>query len=355
MIDAKTIKKVNTVNVNCKMKHTLSLLSLRRYAIPALLIGLLLFTVSGWLTGLTGRLRWRLDQGNQIYLDASIRDAARLMIPVGTAKAAADAIEGSTVNIEAGAVFAKAGMSIEAGDTLQPLLDYIDLAWRLLMISLVYLVTAKCVLAGTDALSAPFLVLSFSALLAGHLFAMIPGIPPVWRQAFRRFGALFLMAALLFLLILPLTVAGTAYLSRHTTDPMREEVRTAFEQIGSAFSMEQFHAADELKDKALILKEKLASLGEYARVSIKEVAMAVCKLVAIKILNGLVFPLASFAFLVWLVRGCLWPAFGLSDRPLSPEDFRRLATWLDRGKPATHAEPPTVLPTEPAESSPGER
>lgn len=330
-------------------------ISLRRYRTPALLAGLLLFTVSGWLTDLTGRLRWRLDQGNQVYLDASIRDTAHLMIPVGAAKAAADAIEGSTVNIEAGAVFAKAGMSIEAGDTLQPLLDYIDLAWRLLMLSLVYLVTAKCVLAGTNALAAPFLAVSFTALLAAHLLAFLRGAPPALRHAFQRVGALFLMGALLFLILLPMTVAGTAYLSHHTTDPMHEEVRTAFEQVGSAFSMERFHAADELKDKAVILKEKLSSLGEYARVAVGEVAMAVCKLAAIKLLNGLVFPLASFAFLVWLVRGCLWPAFGLSDRPLSPEDFRRLATWLDCGKPAPRAEVPAGLPTEPPEPSPVER
>jgi hypothetical protein len=163
------------------------------------------------------------------------------------------------------------------------------------------------------------------------------------------------MGALLFLILLPMTVAGTAYLSHHTTDPMHEEVRTAFEQVGSAFSMERFHAADELKDKAVILKEKLSSLGEYARVAVGEVAMAVCKLAAIKLLNGLVFPLASFAFLVWLVRGCLWPAFGLSDRPLSPEEFRRLATWLDCGKPAPRAEVPAGLPTEPPEPSPVER
>jgi hypothetical protein len=306
---------------------------------PLLLAGLLLLTVTGLLTRCTATLIAPVTRMNQAYLDASIKDTAHLMIPVGAAKAAADAVEGSTINIEAGAVFAKAGMTIEAGDTLQPVLDFINIAWKLLLLSMIYLVTAKSVLAGTGAVAAPLLTVALCAFLAERLAALGTARGQALRQALRRVGALFLLGALLFVLIIPLTVTGSAYLSRHTTEPMREEVRASFDKIGATFSLDNFHETTDLKDKAIVLKDKIVELGRYSKTAVSEVSIAVCKLAAIKLLNGIVFPLASFAFLVWLVRGCLCPALGLSDRPLAQEDLQSLRNWFEPPR-ARRAAPP---------------
>ena len=289
--------------------------TLKSIQTPLILTTLLLLVMAVFLTGTVGKLIAPLTKHNQTYLDTSITDTVHLMIPVGVAKAAADAIEGSTINIEAGAVFAKAGMNIEAGDTMQPMLDYINIAWRLLLISLIYLVTAKSILAGSGAIALPLLVVALCALLANSLIALFLYREHAIRQVLQRIGSLFLLCSLLFLLIIPLTVTGTVYLARHTTDPLREDVRTSFDKIGTVFSLDKFHEAEDLKDKAIALKDKIVELGKYAKDSISDVAIAVCKLVAVKLLNGIVFPLASFAFLVWLVRGCLIPVLGLGNRP----------------------------------------
>lgn len=285
---------------------------------PLILATLLLFFIVCLLTDSADKWTAPLVERNQAYLDASIKDTVHLMFPVGAAKAAADAVEGSTINIEAGAVFAKAGMNIEAGDTMQPMLDYINIAWRLLLISLIYLVTAKSILAGTGSIALPLLTVALCALLGNSLAALFLHGENALRQVLQRIGALFLLCSLLFLLIIPLTITGTAYLSRHTTDPMRSDVRASFDNIGTVFSLEKFHEAEDLKDKAVALNEKIVELGEYAKESMSDVAVAVCKLVAIKLLNGIVFPLASFAFLVWLVRGCLVPVLGLGTMLPSP-------------------------------------
>jgi hypothetical protein len=315
---------------------------------PLLLAALLLLTATGLATGWAARLTAPLTQRNQAFLDASIKDTFQLMLPVGAAKAAADIVEGSTLNVEAGAVFAKAGMTIEAGDTLQPLLDYIEVAWNLLLLSMIYLVTAKCVVGGASATAGPLLAVSLCAFLLNSLAGLAVSRQHALRQALRRLGALFLLCSLLFLLIIPLTVAGSAYLSRHTTEPMREDVRASFQKIGQVFAMDRFHAADDLKEKAVALKEKLTELGLYAKDAVSDVAVAVCKLAAIKLLNGIVFPLASFAFLIWLVRGCLCPALGLSDRPLAGDDLRQLGEWLRRPRhpdaPPAPAEAPAPEP-----------
>jgi len=323
-----------------------------RFKGPLAIALLLLLTASGLLTGWTERLTAPLAARNRAFLDASIKDTVHLMVPVGMAKAAADAVEGSTINIEAGAVFAKAGMTIEAGDTLQPILDYIDIAWKLLLISMIYLVTAKSVLTGAGAIAAPLLTVSLTAFLTDRLTAIRLPHTHAFRQAMSRVGALFLLCSLLFMLIIPLTVTGSAYLSRHTTEPLREDVRASFEQIGQAFSLQHFYDTPDLKEKAVILKEKLVQLSGYAQTAVTEVAVSVCKLAAIKLLNGIVYPLASFLFLVWLVRGCLTPALGLSATPLLHDDIHRLADWLgtNRTPPAKPSKPDgSESPTSPDE------
>lgn len=309
----------------------------KRFQTPFILATLLLLTASGLMTGWTGRLTAPLTQCNLDFLDASIKDTFHLMIPVGAAKAAADIVEGSTLNVEAGAVFAKAGMTIEAGDSLQPLLDYIEVAWNLLLASMVYLVTAKCVVSGAGATAGPLLAFALGVFLLNSLVARFAANQQALRQVLHRLGAIFLLCALLFLLIIPLTVAGSAYLACHTTAPMRESVSASFQKIGKVFSLERFHATDDLKEKAVVLKDKLSELGLYAKDAISDVAFAVCTLAAVKLLNGVVFPLASFGFLIWLVRGCLWPVLGLSERPLAGDDLRRLSDLL---RPPHDSQPP---------------
>lgn len=305
----------------------------KRLQTPLILATLLLLVISGLMTGWTARIIEPLTQRNLDFLDASIMDTFHLMLPVGAAKAAADIVEGSTLNVEAGAVLAKAGMTIEVGDSLQPLLDYIEVAWDLLLASMIYLVTAKCVVTGAGATAGPLLIFALGAFLLNSLIACFAANQQVLRQMLHRLGAIFLLCALLFLLIIPLTVAGSAYLTRHTTAPMRESVSTSFQKIGKVFSMDRFHATDDLKEKAVALRDKVSELSLYAKDAMSDVAVAVCTLAAVKLLNGVVFPLASFGFLIWLVRGCLWPVLGLSDRPLDSDDFRRLRDFLHHPHP----------------------
>jgi len=175
----------------------------KRLQTPILLAALLLLTASGLMTGWTARLTAPLTQRNLAFLDASIKDTFHLMIPVGAAKAAADIVEGSTLNVEAGAVFAKAGMTIEAGDSLQPLLDYIEVAWNLLLASMIYLVTAKCVVSGAGATAGPLLAFALGVFLINSLAARFAANQQALRQVLHRLGAIFLLCALLFLLIIP--------------------------------------------------------------------------------------------------------------------------------------------------------
>ena len=301
-----------------------------RFGRTLVLLLLLGLTLNGVLTGIIDRVTAPIAKRNQEFLDTSIKDTAHLMIPIGAIDAAADIVEGSTVTMEAGVVFAKAGVDVEVGDALQPLLDYIHVAWRLLLISIVYLVSAKAILLGATSLSQPLLATSIISSLLERTAAMVVPQQTAVRVFLKRLSALFLLAALLFLLVIPLSVAGSAFLASQTTDPLRSGLWESFDRVGKVFSMDKFYAAKETKEKATVLADKLLEIGTFAKDATGDVAMSVCKLAAIKVLNGIVFPLVSLAFLIWIVRGCLYPALGLSDRSLATDDLAGLRKWIQK-------------------------
>jgi hypothetical protein len=255
-----------------------------------------------------------LAEKNRAYLDASIRDTTQLMIPVGVAKAAADMIEGSTIQFEAGIVVTKGGMTVEAGDLMQPMLDCINIAWKVLLTSAVFLISIKCVVAGFPELMQPFCVAFLVCYLVEGLLAFLLTPNHLLRSILRRIGGILFLCWLLIVALLPLTLAGTAYLAERTTAHMQADVDKTFAHIHEVFNMDGFTTANEMSDKANFLKYKLTEISRFAKNELSTVILAICQLVAIKVLSGVFYPLLMLAFLVWLVRGCLYPALGLREQ-----------------------------------------
>jgi hypothetical protein len=286
----------------------------RHWMVPLLLAGLALS-----LSGLAGRA-WSaiirpISTHNDLFLAQSISDTLHLMVPVGIAKAAADVIEGSTIDVQAGAVLASAGMRIEAGDTLQPLLDYIDVAWKILMASLVWQIGARCLLRGAPMLGEPLVAVACACALASWLAGVCwPSVARL-RQVPRRVAGMAGVGAAVLMIVLPLTIRFTSYLGERTTAPLRAEVTASFAHIGRVCSLRGLQDCSDIQEKARFLTAKMREIGAYAWEGTGEVAGAVAKLAVVKLLNGIVFPLLSLGFLVWLVRGMLLPrgGWGMSE------------------------------------------
>jgi hypothetical protein len=254
-----------------------------------------------------------LTEQNCAYLDASIRDTTQLMIPVGVAKAAADMIEGSTIQFEAGIVVTKGGMAVQAGDLMQPMLDCINIAWKILLTSAIFLISIKCVVSGFPELMQPFCVAFLACYLVEGLFAFCLTPNHLLRYILRRIGGILFLCWILIVAILPLTLAGTAYLAERTTSHMQADIDTTFNHIHDVFNMDGFTSANEMSDKANFLKYKLTEILRFAKDELSTVVLAICQLVAVKVVSGVFYPLVMLAFLVWLVRACLYPALGLRE------------------------------------------
>jgi hypothetical protein len=278
-----------------------------------ILSALLIFTCFGGVHLLNWATR-PLAEKNRAYLDASIRDTTQLMIPVGVAKAAADMIEGSTIQFEAGIVVTKGGMTVQAGDLMNPMLDCINIAWKILLASAVFLISVKCVVSGFPELIQPICSAFLACYLIEGLLAFLLNSNHILRNVLRRIGGILFLCWMLIVALLPLTLAGTAYLAERTTAHMQADIDKTFNRIHTVFNMDGFTTANEMSEKASFLKYKLTEISRFAKDELSTVILAICQLVAVKVISGVFYPLVMLAFLIWLVRSCLYPALGLSER-----------------------------------------
>lgn len=299
---------------------------------------LLVLAVTGTIHRGVARIGGNLSQQNDQFLDESIKSTVHVMIPVGIAKAAADVIEGSTA-------------VVEWGDIIQPILDYLDVAWRILILSLIVTTATKYTLLGVAPFANAFLVLSLSLFLAFAAIRYITEPGAALRLCIKRIAGLFLLTYLLLVAILPLTIFGTGQLSRTITEPLRAETFQSFDRVGNVFSLESITKQDGFLDKADAIKKKSVEIIRFCGSATASIAGSVAKLAVVKVLEGVVFPIASLAFLIWLVRGTLYPVLGLSDRSLARDDLRQIGNVL-KGVPHPKQKMSYVEPAPAQDSSP---
>jgi hypothetical protein len=89
---------------------------------------------------------------------------------------------------------------------------------------------------------------------------------------------------------------------------MQKNIDTTFQRVHTVFNMEGFSTASDISEKATFLKAKLSEISRFTREELGTVILAICQLVAVKVLSGVFYPLLMLGFLIWLIRGCLYPA-----------------------------------------------
>lgn len=258
-----------------------------------------------------------ISRENDEYLNKSIESTVHLMMPIGVVKGAADVIEGSSA-------------VVEWGDIVQPILDYLDVAWRVLILSLIVSTAVKFTLLGIGSLANAFLVFALLAYLASCMLHKTATAKAPIVAAAKRLAGLFILVYLLLIAILPLTIYGTSQLSAAITEPLQAETFASFEKAGEVFSLDAITKQDGFLDKVDAIKKKAVDVIRYSGSATADIAGSVARLTVIKVLDGIVFPLLCLAFLVWLVRGVLYPLLGLSEGSLARDDLRHIGDLLTR-------------------------
>lgn len=272
---------------------------------------------------------------NTKYLDESQSDSLKVMVPIIGARAIADAVEGSTISVK---IFGTGG-DVEIGDLVQPMLDGLNIAWKGSVISLIYSSIAKYLLLGSFEIARPFIVVCLSFWIIFLLLCPLESSITRIVFAVRKIRDFTLLISLTFLLILPLTVFLSGKLSEATTKPLEPSILETFDKVGDIADMTEYKDIDGYKEKAEYIFAKANALIKWSLWEApKEVISSSIKWLVIKLLNGILFPLASLVFLIWIVRDILYPTLGLSDAGVGHGDIQQLRDFLASHKkrePAT--------------------
>ncbi len=273
----------------------------RRYRTVVVLMLLLVGTVSGIFDAVYNRAYGNAARSqNATYLEDTTQKAASLLVPIMVAKGSIDVIEGSE-------------MVVEFGDIVQPLLDYLNVAWQVVLVASIVLLSFKYFLEGTIGIGSVFLSASLAMYLVLALFHSFRNPHNPIAQTFKRMAGMMLLIALLIYFVLPLSVQGAAWLSHHSTAKMTVEYEQTFHELSATFGTSDIESAKGMKQKAEVFKSKADELINYVEDGgLKKVGKGAVYVMVVYILDGIVYPVLMMFFLIWLIRGTLYPSLGLS-------------------------------------------
>jgi hypothetical protein len=235
-----------------------------------------------------------LSQANDRYLDAAFQKSLSGFLLLSSIKSGLAVVEGSEVGV---------GFSLELGDVVQPVYDYVDMAWKAALAGGSILVGMQLALKG--------LKLVDHWVLAGVLLLVLLQFIAIWwcprwrrlRDGLRgavRFGTSVTVALYL---LLPLSVTAAAFLSDHITRPMLEASHEELKRIDAEIRprhLDQEVLADMAKEglSGPSLKTRLADtaagvkmLITFLKTRTETVAALAFRLIAAYIFDCILFPL----------------------------------------------------------------
>lgn len=241
-----------------------------------------------------------LEKNNRQYLEGAFNKALAGFVLLSTIKSGLAVVEGSEVGV---------GFNLELGDVVQPVYDYVDIAWRAALAGGSVIVGMQLALKGLRLID-HWALTGLGLVLLGYYLSLWLFPKRVRLRHGLKKGIRFSATLCVVLyLLLPLSVTGAAVLSQHVTHPMVEASHEELKAIGSALSPEHISQhflpdSDGQGVSVLDLKSAIANAGSgvkalitYLKTETERIAALTIKLIAAYLFDCILFPLL-FAFIL---------------------------------------------------------
>jgi len=231
------------------------------------------------------------------YVDSSFEKAVVGFSVVSIVKAAISIVEGSTIGASVGV-----SAEIEAGDVVQPVYDFVDIAWRVILWSCTILLSIKIVFKATGVIDNIILGISLF-LFAGFLITKwyLPSFLK-FRKMLQDFFSLSILLFISIYYIIPFSVFLSSKMSEIVTRPYIEEAYSGFEETKKEISM-----SDETnKENGFFQSLKntytyIVELPQKIKENTKSLFIWSIKLIVGYLFDCIIFPLMIFLLLFWTV------------------------------------------------------
>jgi len=291
-------------------------------AVPAALLSLLLTAqLTGALDrGLDALGRRRITQANARYIEEASSRAADVFAVLTLFKTGLSVIEGSTLGVS----FGVAG-DIQAGDVVQAILDYIDVAWKTVLAGMVVLFSTRLLL-NVAADLAPGLLTAGIILLAIHLF--IGGRDSRrWplRNLAAPLAAFTLTLAVTLHAVLPLSLYAASRLSQRFTTAEATEAAAQIACLKDEILPPPDPQADSgIRERVKALAARIKAVGDRLGEWLDRLSRSVVRLIAAYLFDCVLFPIGFFLTFLWLLRTFMARLVGAGQRRRSLAELEKL-------------------------------
>lgn len=297
---------------------------------------LLVLTATGWFHTLYWNgLGSYVFAENEAFIDESLENASRLLVTVGVVKGTADVIEGSSF------------LGVEFGDLIQPVLDYLDIAWDVVAVATIALLCFKYIFPGAVEMGDLFLGTAFTVFLAALILArFFPHERILQRVCRKTYGFAFLVAGTIYMVI-PVSMLTSSWVSQRTTAQLQADYTAIFAEAEAQFGMEEIWATslrrmppvpgedgwtdrfsrvlEEVERTVAVTLARMNRLNERAREVYlylgdgggARLARGVLLVSTAYILNGFVYPALSFFFAFGLLKSIINPLLRSDDERIA--------------------------------------
>lgn len=246
-----------------------------------------------------------IKKKNITYLENSFDKSIKGFLVLSSIKSGLAIIEGSGVGV---------GFNLEIGDAVQPVYDYVDIAWKASLAGGTVLLMAKLLYNFVQHIDQYFLSLLF-LLLALSIFMQKGKYLRISNAAFSFTNAIFTITILLYF-ALPLSISIASFMSQRITTPIITEAMDGFSSIKKDLSAEEISKKLNKKQEATktmgllqipqkfyLTKQKVIEITQWIKDQSYNMAIWTVKLVAGYVFDCIIFPLTFFLIIMSMMKG----------------------------------------------------
>ena len=232
-------------------------------------------------------------KSNQTYVDESLQKSLVTFGVISAIKIGLAIIEGSELGV---------GLGIEAGDIVQSTYDYVNFAWKAVLLSCAVLLCTKYIL----------LTISYidQWLIALTLFSVLILLISRWLFVRKRFlihllkdiSNYLIFISLAVLIIIPASISGGRFLSSKITEPSVEEAEKNLSVFRKAYFPDIKEENKSIWSEVKRIKTRISQVINFLTNKTSEFILWLLKIVAAYFFDTIIFPLLMLLFLIWFPK-----------------------------------------------------
>ncbi|MFO7891079.1 MAG: hypothetical protein R6V04_12165 [bacterium] len=232
-------------------------------------------------------------KSNEVYINESLEKSLITFGVISAIKIGLAVIEGSEIGI---------GLGFEAGDIVQAAYDYVNFAWKAVLLSSTVLLCTKYVL----------LTISYidQWLIALTLVSILLFLCSKWFFTQKRFlfhllqdiSNYFIFISLGVLIIIPASISGGRFLSKKITAPSVQEAEKNLSVFRKAYFPDIEEDNKNIWSEVKKIKTRVSQVIKFLTHKTSEFSLWLLKIVAAYFFDTIIFPLLMLVFLIWFPK-----------------------------------------------------